>query len=93
MTTKHFVLGENEKHLIVFRFQGNESVRKTINNNIRYATDREEKAVYGQQLEDQIRQRRETEEKEKVQSREIARQLVRSLCFMFSHLFACQVIE
>ena len=51
-------------------------MRKTINNNIRYATDREEKAVYGQQLEDQIRQRRETEEKEKVQSREIARQLV-----------------
>lgn len=77
----------------LLRFQGNESVRKTINNNIRYATDREEKAVYGQQLEDQIRQRRETEEKEKVQSREIARQLVRSLCFMFSHLFACQVIE
>ena len=32
--------------------------------------------MYGQQLEDQIRQRRETEEKEKVQSREIARQLV-----------------
>ena len=60
----------------LLRFQGNESVRKTINNNIRYATDREEKAVYGQQLEDQIRQRRETEEKEKVQSREIARQLV-----------------
>ena len=53
-------------------------MRKTINNNIRYATDREEKAVYGQQLEDQIRQRRETEEAEKVQSREIARQLVRN---------------
>ena len=63
-------------NVIAYRFQGNESVRKTINNNIRYATDREEKAVYGQQLEDQIRQRRETEEKEKVQSREIARQLV-----------------
>ena len=60
------------------RFQGNESVRKTINNNIRYATDREEKAVYGQQLEDQIRERRETEQKEKVESREIARQLVTS---------------
>ena len=60
------------------RFQGNESVRKTINNNIRYATDREEKAVYGQQLEDQIRERRQTEEAEKVQSREIARQLVRN---------------
>ena len=52
-------------------------MRKTINNNIRYATDREEKAVYGQQLEDQIRERRETEQKEKVESREIARQLVR----------------
>ena len=63
-------------NVIAYRFQVNESVRKTINNNIRYATDREEKAVYGQQLEDQIRQRRETEEKEKVQSREIARQLV-----------------
>ena len=58
------------------RFQGHESVRKTINNNIRYATDREEKAVYGQQLEDQIRLRRETEQKEKVESREIAKQLV-----------------
>ena len=65
-----------ENQNLALRFQGNESVRKTINNNIRYATDREEKAVYGQQLEDQIRQRRETEEKEKVQSREIARQLV-----------------
>ena len=65
-----------ENKTFALRFQGNESVRKTINNNIRYATDREEKAVYGQQLEDQIRQRRETEEKEKVQSREIARQLV-----------------
>ena len=53
-------------------------MRKTINNNIRYATDREEKAVYGQQLEDQIRERRETEQKEKVESREIARQLVTS---------------
>ena len=60
----------------LLRFQGNESVRKTINNNIRYATDREEKAVYGQQLEDQIRLRRETEQKEKVESREIAKQLV-----------------
>ena len=72
---------------IAYRFQGNESVRKTINNNIRYATDREEKAVYGQQLEDQIRQRRETEEKEKVQSREIARQLVRSLCVSCSVIY------
>ena len=60
-STEHSV--KKEKYLIVSRFQGNESVRKTINNNIRYATDREEKAVYGQQLEDQIRQRRETEEK------------------------------
>ena len=69
----------------LLRFQGNESVRKTINNNIRYATDREEKAVYGQQLEDQIRQRRETEEKEKVQSREIARQLVKWRVFMLNN--------
>ena len=37
------------------RFQANESVKKTVNNNIRYAADRELKESYGQQLEDQIR--------------------------------------
>ena len=33
-----------------FRFQANESVQKSITNNIRYAVDGEEKNIYHQEL-------------------------------------------
>lgn len=57
------------------RFQANESVKKTINNNIRYTADRGFKEEYSQQLEGQIRERKENEDKEKNMSREYAKQL------------------
>jgi len=43
------------------RFQANEGVQKSISNNIRYATDPNEKAVYHKELEEQIRQRKDLE--------------------------------
>ena len=77
------------------RFQANESVKKTINNNIRsyidlelmiliapdtrYTADRGFKEEYSQQLEDQIRERKENEDKERSMSREYAKQLVRMM--------------
>ena len=42
----------------------------------RYTADRGFKEEYSQQLEDQIRERRETEDREKSMSREYAKQLV-----------------
>ena len=43
---------------------------------IRYTADRGFKEEYSQQLEDQIRERRETEDRERSMSREYAKQLV-----------------
>ena len=86
------------------RFQANESVKKTINNNIRseidlelmiliapdirYTADRGFKEEYSQQLEDQIRERKENEDKERSMSREYAKQLVRMMqwCQVYQRL-------
>ena len=37
------------------RFQANEGVQKSISNNIRYAVDKDEKAQYHAELEEQVR--------------------------------------
>jgi len=47
------------------RFQANESVQKSITNNIRYAVDGEDKNIYQQELEDQIRQKLHIQEMQK----------------------------
>eukprot|EP00090_Calanus_glacialis_P013030 TRINITY_DN21643_c0_g1_i1.p1 TRINITY_DN21643_c0_g1~~TRINITY_DN21643_c0_g1_i1.p1 ORF type:complete len:462 (-),score=133.65 TRINITY_DN21643_c0_g1_i1:237-1583(-) len=47
------------------RFQADESVQKSISNNIRYAVDKEDKSIYQQELEDQIRQKCQMQEQEK----------------------------
>jgi len=47
------------------RFQANETVQKSITNNIRYTVDNEDRHVYQQELEDQIRQKREMQELQK----------------------------
>ena len=60
----------------MFRFQANESVQKTISNNIRYTADKDDKAVYHRELEEQIRERKEMEALEKQNNREVCRQLV-----------------
>ena len=44
---------------------------------LRYTADRGFKEEYSQQLEDQIRERKENEDKERNMSREYAKQLVR----------------
>ena len=50
-----------------------------IVHDIRYTADRGFKEEYSQQLEDQIRERKENEDKEKNMSREYAKQLVRMM--------------
>jgi len=57
------------------RFQANESVQKTISNNIRYAIDPKEKELYHKELEDQIRTRKEMEGMERDADTQIARQM------------------
>ena len=48
-----------------------------MNTEYRYTADRGFKEEYSQQLEDQIRERKENEDKERNMSREYAKQLVR----------------
>jgi len=57
------------------RFQANESVQKTISNNIRYSADKDDKAIYHKELEEQIRERKEMEAMEKHNNREVCKQL------------------
>ena len=64
---------------LLYRFQANESVQKTISNNIRYSADKDDKAIYHKELEEQIRERKEMEAMEKHNNREVCKQLV-SLC-------------
>ena len=61
--TRTTILGNPE-----IRFQANESVSKTINNNIRYEASNESKANYSKELEAQILERRDREQGEKVTS-------------------------
>ena len=57
------------------RFQANEGVQKSIQNNIRYMADPGEKAAYHAQLEEQVKQRKEQEAFDKQNSREVRGQI------------------
>ena len=57
------------------RFQANEGVQKSIQNNIRYMADPGEKAAYHAQLEEQVKQRKEQEALDKQNSREVRGQI------------------
>jgi len=57
------------------RFQANETVQKSITNNIRYSVDNEERHVYQQELEDQIRQKHQMQELEKNDDLTVSRQM------------------
>ena len=58
------------------RFQANEGVQKSIENNIRYMADWGEKAAYHAQLEEQVKQRKEQEAVDKQNSREVKGQIL-----------------
>ena len=53
------------------RFQANEGVQKSIENNIRYTAHPSEKATYHAELEAQVRERREQEALEKQTNKEV----------------------
>ena len=53
------------------RFQANEGVQKSIQNNIRYMAEPGEKAAYHAELEVQVKQRREQEAFDKQTSKEV----------------------
>ena len=88
------------------RFQANEGVQKSISNNIRYMADKEEKAQYHAELEQQVEEeedqdilvncslqvveRREMEALHKLTDREVSNELVGSFCASIS-LYVCQV--
>ena len=55
------------------RFQANEGVQKSIQNNIRYMADPGEKAAYHAELEVQVKERREQEAFDKQNNREVGR--------------------
>jgi len=57
------------------RFQANESVQNSISNSIRYATDREEKAQYHSDLDEQIRWKKQVAEMEKSNDLGVSRHL------------------
>ena len=54
------------------RFQANEGVQKSIENNIRYTAHPSEKASYHAELEAQVRERREQEALEKQTNKEVS---------------------
>ena len=66
------------------RFQANEGVQKSIENNIRYTAHPSEKATYHAELEAQVRERREQEALEKQTNKEVGGWgLVFSILFNF----------
>ena len=74
--------------ILCLRFQANESVQKTISNNIRYTADKDDKALYHKELEEQIRERKEKEAFEKQNNREVAKHLVSLMIIYCSLLYS-----